>query len=509
MIQINREGKSPQSNIALQMTDVSKRFGPVQALSDVSFTVRAGTVHALVGENGAGKSTLMKILSGVYKPDKGSIKINGRPYAFDKPEQALAAGVSMIYQELELAEDLTVAENIFLGNEPSGSLPFTIDYKAMIGNTEDLAKRLNFDVNPTAVVQNLSTGDCQIVEVLKALMRKASIIVMDEPTSSLSESDAARLFKIVKELRGQGISIIYISHRLEEIVDLADDVTVLRDGRVVHSESVTKLDISQIVSYMVGRELNEFFPSRKVAIGDVCVRVENLSSTGNIHDVSFEIKSGEIVGMAGLVGAGRTEVARAIFGVDKKTSGRIFLEDRQLKINSPGDAIASNIAFLTEDRKRTGLCLQLPCSWNITLPNLVEIGMKNFISPAGENRIAAEVAERIAIKWLGPQAPVDSLSGGNQQKVLIARWLLANSKFMIFDEPTRGIDVGAKKEVYTLLNRLAEQGKAILFISSELPELFGIADRILIMRRGRLAGNLVTDETTQEEVMHLAAVEAK
>ncbi len=509
MIQINREGKSTQSNITLQMTDVSKRFGPVQALSDVSFTVRAGTVHALVGENGAGKSTLMKILSGVYKPDKGWIKINGKPYAFDKPEQALAAGVSMIYQELDLAEDLTVAENIFLGNEPQGKMPFTVDYKAMVKKTAKLAKRLNFDINPTAVVENLSTGDCQIVEVLKALIRKASIIVMDEPTSSLSESGAERLFKVVRELREQGISIVYISHQLEEIVDLADDVTVLRDGRVVHSESVTKLDIPQIVRYMVGRELNEFFPSRDVTIGDICVRVENFSSAGNVHDVSFEIKSGEIVGMAGLVGAGRTEVARAIFGVDKKTSGKIFLEGKELKINSPADAIASNIAFLTEDRKRTGLCLQLPCSWNITLPNLVEIGMKYFVNPAGESKIAADVAERIAIKWLGPQAPVDSLSGGNQQKVLIARWLLANSKFMIFDEPTRGIDVGAKKEVYTLLNQLAEQGKAILFVSSELPELFGIADRILIMRRGRLAGNLVTGEATQEEVMHLAAVEAK
>jgi ABC-type sugar transport system ATPase subunit len=507
MIQVNPKEKSPPGDIALRMTNVSKRFGPVQALADVSFTVRAGTIHALVGENGAGKSTLMKVLSGVYKPDKGSIEIDGRPCAFDKPEQALAAGVSMIYQELDLAEDMTVTENVFLGGELPGKMPFTVDYKAMVKKTAELAGRLDFNVNPTAVVENLSTGDCQIVEVLKALMRNASIIVMDEPTSSLSESDAKRLFKVVKELRGQGISIVYISHRLEEIVDLADDVTVLRDGMVVHSESVTKLDIPQIVRYMVGRELNEFFPSRNAAIGDVCVRVENLSSPGNVRDVSFEIKSGEIVGMAGLVGAGRTEVAQAVFGIDKKSSGKISLDGTELKINSPADAISSNIAFLTEDRKRTGLCLQLPCSWNITLPNLVEIGMKNIINPAKESRVAAEVAERIAIKWLGPHAPVDSLSGGNQQKVLIARWLLANSRFMIFDEPTRGIDVGAKKEIYTLLNNLAEQGKAILFISSELPELFGIADRILIMHRGRLVGNLRTGQTTQEEVMHLAAVE--
>ncbi len=508
MIQPYLEDKSDKSSTSLQMTGISKRFGPVQALSDVGFTVRAGTVHALVGENGAGKSTLMKILSGVYKPDAGTIHIHGNPFVFDKPEQAIAAGVSMIYQELELAEHLTVAENIFLGNEPPGRLPFTVSFKSMVDRTAELAERFNFEVDPTAVVENLSTGDCQIVEILKSLMRNASIIVMDEPTSSLSESGTERLFRVVRELRRRGISIVYISHRLEEIIDLADDVTVLRDGRVVHSELVTKLDISQIVSFMVGRKLTEFFPSRSAKIGDVCVKVNNLSSLTQIKDISFDIRAGEIVGMAGLVGAGRTEVARAVFGVDKKTSGKISLDGKELSIKSPVDAISNNIAFLTEDRKRTGLCLQLPCSWNITLPNLVEIGMKHVISPARENKIAIDMASRIGIKWLGPQAPVDSLSGGNQQKVLIARWLLANSRFMIFDEPTRGIDVGAKKEVYTLLNRLAEQGKAILFISSELPELFGIADRILVMRRGRLVGNLRTSETTQEEVMHLAAVEA-
>ena len=508
MIQAHIEDKSNNGSTSLQMTGISKRFGPVQALSDVSFSVRAGTVHALVGENGAGKSTLMKILSGVYEPDAGTIKIHGESFTFDKPEQAITAGVSMIYQELDLAEHLTVAENIFLGNEPPGRLPFTVSFKSMVKRTAELAERFNFEVDPMAVVENLSTGDCQIVEILKALMRNASIIVMDEPTSSLSESGAERLFGVVKELRRRGISIIYISHRLEEIIDLADDVTVLRDGSVVHSEQVTKLDIPQIVSFMVGRKLTEFFPSRSVKIGDVCVDVNNLSSLTRIKDVSFDIRAGEIVGMAGLVGAGRTEVARAVFGIDKKTSGNISLDGKELSIRSPVDAISNNIAFLTEDRKRTGLCLQLPCSWNVTLPNLVEIGMKYVISPGRENKIAVDMASRIGIKWLGPQAPVDSLSGGNQQKVLIARWLLANSRFMIFDEPTRGIDVGAKKEVYTLLNQLAEQGKAILFISSELPELFGIADRILVMRRGRLVGNLKTSETTQEEVMHLAAVEA-
>ncbi len=502
--------RNPMSDpeIALRMRGISKHFGPVHALSDVSFTVRRGTVHALVGENGAGKSTLVKILAGVYQPDAGSIEINGRRRRFSGPAEALAAGISMIYQELDLAEHLTVAENVFLGMEPHGRLPFTTNHKAMVAQTAELARQLNFKIQPAAVVEELATGDCQIVEILKALIRRASIIVMDEPTSSLSESEAAMLFESVRALRRQGLSVIYISHRLEEIVGLADDVSVLRDGRLVHSGPMEKLDIPKIVHYMVGRELADFFPARRMSIGATRVRVRDLCSENGIKDVAFDIRAGEIVGMAGLVGAGRTQVARALFGIDEKTSGTVELNGRRLEICSPADAIAHRIAYLTEDRKRTGLCLELACSWNVTLPNLVAIGMKNVIRPGRESKIVTDIAERISIKWLGPQAPVDSLSGGNQQKVLIARWLLAQSKFLIFDEPTRGIDVGAKKEVYGLLNELAEEGKAILFISSELPELFGIADRILVMRRGRLVGNVSSSQTTQEEVMHLAAVEA-
>ena len=494
--------------IALSMRGISKKFGPVQALSDVSFTVRRGTVHALVGENGAGKSTLMKILAGVYQPDSGSIEINGKQQILSKPAEALAAGISMIYQELDLAEHLTVAENVFLGMELSGRLSFIMDHKKMIARTTKLAQRFNFKIDPTTVVEELLMGDCQVVEILKALMRNASIIVMDEPTSSLSESEAAILFKLVRALREKRLSIIYISHRLEEIVGLADDVSVLRDGRMVHSGAMANLDIPKIVHYMVGRELKDFFPARNVNIGENRVKVRNLSSENGVADISFDIRKGEIVGMAGLIGAGRTQVAQALFGIDRKTSGSIELDGRRLEINSPTDAIANHIAFLTEDRKRTGLCMELPCSWNVTLPNLVAIGMKNIIKPGREKQIVTNVAKRISIKWLGPQAPVDSLSGGNQQKILIARWLLAESKFMIFDEPTRGIDVGAKKEVYSLLNELAGEGKAILFISSELPELFGIADRILVMRRGRLVGNVNPKKTTQEEIMHLATVEA-
>jgi len=495
--------------VALRMTGISKRFGPVQALSDVSLTVRAGTVHALVGENGAGKSTLMKILAGVYQPDTGTIEIHGHRLVFTNPAQAIEAGVSMIYQELDLAEHLTVAENIYLGAEPKGVLPFMVSHGRMAAQADELARRYDFDLRPSAKVEDLATGDCQIVEILKALRRNASILVMDEPTSSLSESEAKRLFEAVRRLQSQGLSIIYISHRLEEIVDLADEVSVLRDGRLVHSEPAAAMNIPKIVHHMVGRELMDFFPSRTVNIGEVLVQVSGLSSDAGINNVSFEARQGEIVGMAGLIGAGRTEVARAIFGVDRKTAGHVVLADRVLEIASPADAIAEGIALLTEDRKRTGLCVELPCSWNITLPNFRQIGFRPFIKPGQENRIAEDVGARIAVKWSSPRAPASSLSGGNQQKLLIARWLLANSKFIIFDEPTRGIDVGAKTEVYLLLNRLAEESKAILFISSELPELFGVADRILVMRRGKLVGNLRTKDTTPEEVMHLAAVEEK
>ena len=508
MSDVKHHNQGPEG-IALRMAGISKYFGPVQALSDVTLAVRAGTVHALVGENGAGKSTLMKILAGVYQPDGGNIEIHGRRRLFANPAQALSAGVSMIYQELDLAEHLTVAENIYLGAEPRGAVPFMISHGRMTAQARELARQYSFDIHPSARVEDLATGDCQVVEILKALRRKASILVMDEPTSSLSESEAKRLFGVVRRLRTQGLSIIYISHRLEEIIDLADEVSVLRDGRLVHCERAAALDIPKIVHHMVGRELTDFFPSRSVQIGKSLVRVSGLSSEAGIDNVSFEVRRGEIVGMAGLVGAGRTEVARAVFGVDRRTTGRIELEGRELNIASPADAIGEGIALLTEDRKRTGLCLELACSWNITLPNLKQIGFRPFIRPSRENRIADDVASRIGVRWASPRAPAGSLSGGNQQKLLIARWLLANSRFMIFDEPTRGIDVGAKAEVYLLLNRLAEEGKAVLFISSELPELFGVTDRILVMRRGRLVGNLATKETTPEEVMHLAAVEEK
>ena len=497
----------PAEDFALEMDGISKRFGPVQALSDVTFRVRRGTVHALCGENGAGKSTLVKILAGVHRPDHGTIQLNHEQCSFARPSDAFRAGISMIYQELDLAEDLTVAENIFLGAEPRGALPFSVDRRAMVLGTGELAKRFGFSLDARARVGSLPPGDCQIVEILKALRRGSSLIAMDEPTSSLSEAESVRLFDIVRRLRSQGISIVYISHRLEEVLGLADDISVLRDGRVVHSAPGAGLDIASIVHYMVGRELGEIFPRRSASAGAVCLAVRELSSAEGIRDISFEIRRGEIVGMAGLIGAGRTEVARAVFGVVPLTSGEIFLNGSAVRIGSPADAIRLKIALLTEDRKRTGLCLDLSCCWNITLPSLSMLGMGTFVRPAQELSIAAEAASRVNVKWASPLAPADSLSGGNQQKLLVARWLLANPDVVIFDEPTRGIDVGAKREIYSLLNGLAEKGKAILLISSELPELFGVADRILVMRRGRLVADMAARDTTPDEVMHLAAVE--
>ncbi|MBI9016371.1 MAG: sugar ABC transporter ATP-binding protein [Phycisphaerae bacterium] len=497
-----------ENTATLRMEQILKIFGPVTALKDVTFSARPGTVHALCGENGAGKSTLMKVLAGVHIPEQGKIYLDDQEVQFSNPGQAIDAGISMLYQELDLADHMTVYENVFLGREMMSSVPFVIDRVGMIRQTKELCDKYGFDIDPEAVISSLTTGQCQIVELLKAIMRQAKIIVMDEPTSSLSEGEAHRLFEIVNQLRTQGLTIIYISHRLEEVNMLADDISVLRDGQVVATGLASEMDIDVIVKHMVGRELKDFYPSRDVLIGDICFEADSLASEQGINDISFNVRRGEIVGMAGLVGAGRTEVANAIFGINPLIAGGIKLDGKELRIKRPADAIRQGIAYLTEDRKRSGLCTNLPCSWNMTMPNYERIGMKNLLQLRKEQQLCADFGSKVSVKWSHPDAPADSLSGGNQQKVLIGRWLMADSEFIIFDEPTRGIDVGAKKEVYSLLNELASQGKAILVISSELPELFGICDRILIMRRGHLVGDLATDQATPEQVMHLAAVEA-
>jgi ABC-type sugar transport system ATPase subunit len=488
------------------MQGISKSFGPIKALEDVTLRVRHGTVHALVGENGAGKSTLMKILAGVDRPDTGTILRKGKPCTWKHPSDSLAAGVAMIYQELSLAPDLTVAENVWLGIEPRGVLPGTCCKKRMLADTRALAERHGFVVDPDHKVENLPASTCQVVEVLKALARNAEILVMDEPTSSCGEHEVAVLLEMVKKLSGAGTTIIYISHRLEEVTEIAGDITVLRDGRAVHTGPVKGLGIPDIVKHMVGRDLEDYFPQREVKVGATALIVSELWSQG-VENISFDLHWGEIVGIAGLVGAGRTELARVLCGLDPLIHGRVEFDGKSVKITKPADALSYGIMYVTEDRKRTGLCLDLPAAWNMTLPCLAELGMKHILRLGRENEIAEQTARKLSLKWSGPEMPASALSGGNQQKLVLGRALIADSRLWVLDEPTRGIDIAAKVDIYELIGRMAAQGKAVLIMSSDLPELFGITDRILVMRRGSLVADLVTSETTQEAVMQLAAVD--
>jgi ABC-type sugar transport system ATPase subunit len=449
---------------------------------------------------------LMKILAGVHQPDFGTIVRNGKPCNWKHPSDSLAAGVAMIYQELSLAPDLTVAENVWLGIEPSGVLPGTCSKKRMLADTSALAERHGFVVDPNHKVENLPASTCQIVEVLKALARNAEILVMDEPTSSCGEQEVGVLLEMVKKLSRAGTTIIYISHRLEEVVEIAWDITVLRDGRAVHTGPVTGLGISDIVKHMVGRDLKDYFPKRAVDVGCTALRVLELTSQG-VENISFELHWGEIVGLAGLVGAGRTELARVLCGLDPSIHGSIQFDGKRVKIASPVDALSYGIMYITEDRKRTGLWLDLPAAWNMTLPCLAELGMRYILHLGRENKIAEETAQQLSLKWSGPEMPASALSGGNQQKLLLGRALIAQSRLWVLDEPTRGIDIAAKVDIYKLVGQMAAQGKAVLIMSSDLPELFGITDRILVMRRGSLVADLVTSETTQEAVMQLAAVD--
>ncbi len=373
-------------------------------------------------------------------------------------------------------------------------------------DTRSLAERYGFDVGPNQKVENLPASACQIVEALKALARNAEILVMDEPTSSCGEHEVAALLEMVRRLSRAGTTIIYISHRLEEVVEIAEDITVLRDGRAVHSGPMKGLAITDIVKHMVGRDLDDYFPKTKVEIGSTALSVSGLSSRG-VENISFDLSWGEIVGVAGLVGAGRTELARVLCGLDPAIRGSVKLDGKSVKIETPADAISRGIMYITEDRKRTGLCLDLPAAWNMTLPCLAELGMKHILRLARESEIAEETAKKLSLKWSGPGAPASALSGGNQQKLLLGRALIARSRLLVLDEPTRGIDIAARVDIYELIGRMAAEGKAILIISSELPELFGITDRILVMRRGRLVADLVTSETNQEAVMQLAAVD--
>ena len=493
---------------ALEMRDISKSFAGNAVLAEVSLSARAGEVHALVGENGAGKSTLMKILAGVYQADAGEILIDGRQVHFAHPSDALGSGIAMIYQELSLAPDLTVAENVFLGREPlSFALLGVLNRREMNTRAGAMLKTYGFKLDPRAVIKRLSAADRQLVEITRAIVEARRVLVMDEPTSSLTAHEVEDLFRLIRELKERGLAIIYISHRLEELDFIADRLTVLRDGRAVYSGAWGEISRAEIIRQMAGRELKEIFPPRAAAKGETRLRVANLTRLGKFRDVSFAVAAGEVIGIAGLAGAGRTELVETIFGAYPADSGEIFLDGSQLHLAQPDLTVALGLALLTEDRKRTGLCLNQALARNLTLANLRALTRGLWIDAKQEQAASCEQIEKLHIRPTDPDQIVALMSGGNQQKVLLGRWLFAGSQVFLLDEPTRGVDVAARSEIYRAINNLAEAGAAVVMVSSDLPELLGMADRILVMRRGRMVAELDGRQTTQEEVLRYAAVD--
>jgi ABC-type sugar transport system ATPase subunit len=495
---------------ALEMRGITKSFAGNTVLAGVDLRARSGEVHALVGENGAGKSTLMKILAGVYEPDSGEILMDGRATRFERPRDALDHGVAMIYQELSLAPDLTVAENIFLGREPLAFAPLKIiDQRALNQRATQLLGDYGFNLDPRSRVDRLGPADRQLVEITRATLEATRVIVMDEPTSSLTTREVDELFRLIHDLKSRGLAIIYISHRLEELQSIADRLTVLRDGGVAYAGAWREISTEEIVQRMAGRELKEIFPRRSPNRSEceTRLRVERLSRSNKFSNVSFEVRAGEVLGIAGLAGAGRTELVEAIFGAKPPDSGEVFVNGTRLQSARPDRAVAGGLGLLTEERKQSGLCLNLSIARNLTLANLRAV-MKGWILDSRlETEAASGYAAKLRIKPAEPSTAVARLSGGNQQKVLLGRWLFADSKVFLLDEPTRGVDVAARSEIYSAINELAEAGAAIVIVSSELPELLGMTDRILVMRRGRMVAELDPRTVTQEEVIRLAAVE--
>jgi ribose transport system ATP-binding protein len=486
----------------LTMAGIRKAFPGVKAISAADFELRAGEIHALVGENGAGKSTLIKILTGVYRADAGLVELKGRRIDFHSPIDAHKNGIAAIYQEFTLVALMTVRENLFLGREKS-KWAF-INAASERRAAASVFKKMGVDIDPESLVSELSVARQQLVEIARALLIDAEILILDEPTAALTPPEVASLFVILKDLAGRGISIIFISHRLDEIFAIADRVTIMRDGRTVETARTSDLTRRRLIEQMVGRTLEEEFPRTPSHRGEIGFEVRHLSG-GPVGEVSFSVRHGEVLGIAGLMGAGRTEVARLIFGADPKTSGEILISGRAIDIRSPRDAIAQGICLLTEDRKAQGLVLGASARDNFSLPNLPAFSRLGFINHGFENMRFLDHVRKLNIRIARQEQRAEELSGGNQQKLLVARWLETNSRVIIFDEPTRGIDVGAKYEMYLLINDLAAQGKIIIVISSELPEILGISDRILVMREGKITGEIAdAPRATQEEIMALA-----
>ncbi len=491
----------PETNL-LEMRSITKRFPGVLALAEVSFDARPSEVHALVGENGAGKSTLMKILAGVYSRDSGEIFFKGEAVNFSMPRQAQLAGIATIYQELNLVPQLSVTENIFLGTELEyGPL---LNWAEMHRRSKALLAKLHLEIDPRRLVSSLGVGQQQMVEVAKALHQRADLIIMDEPTASLSRREINDLFAIIQELKAQGVAIVYISHHLEEAFEISDRITVLRDGRLVATRPANELNVNSLIRLMVGRDLSEQFPKEKIERGQEVLRVVGLKQGKVLQDISFSAYAGEILGIAGLVGAGRTEMVRAIFGADPVDDGKIYVAGQRVTVNSPREAIRHGIALLTEDRKQQGLVLQFCVRDNITLSVLNRLARGLGINRKKETALAQHYIDSLAIKASSQEQLAVNLSGGTQQKVVLSKWLATQPRALIFDEPTRGIDVGAKVEIYKMMNQLARQGVAIIMISSELPEILGISDRILVMHGGRIRGELTGAEATEEKIMAYA-----
>jgi len=489
------------------MRSITKEFPGVLALSNVDFNVRKGEVHALVGENGAGKSTLMKIIAGVYTRDEGEVIFQGKPVDFTNPRQAQESGIATIYQELNQVPYLSVTENIFLGDEITRGL--SLNWSEMHRRAKELLAKLHLDIDPKTEIRKLGVGEQQMVEVAKALHHKADLIIMDEPTSSLSIREIKDLFAIVRELKQQGVSVIYISHHLEEAFDLSDRITVLRDGRLIATRESTNLDVDSLIHLMVGRDLAEKFPKEDAPRGQELLRVENLCLGDRLQNISFSAYGGEVLGLAGLVGAGRTELVRAIFGADPIDDGKFFINGKEVVIHSPQDAVHYGMGLLTEDRKTQGLFLHMSVRDNIVMAILERLTRGMVTSRRKEVTLTQRFIDYLAIKASSQNQLAINLSGGTQQKVVLSKWLAIEPKILIFDEPTRGIDVGAKIEIYKMMNQLARQGVAIIMVSSELPEILGMSDRILVMGGGRIKGELSRAEVTEEKIMEYAVGSAK
>ena len=488
---------------ALELRDVAKSFGSVRALRSGSLVVDSGSIHALVGENGAGKSTLVKIVAGVHQRDAGTFRFRGDDVDFGSTAESKAAGIAVIYQEPTLFPDVSVAENIFMGRQPIGR-GRRIDRGAMYAESTALFDRLGVALDPRRSARGLSIADQQIIEIAKAISLDAALLVMDEPTAALSGVEVERLFAVARSLRDEGRALVFISHRFDEVFALCDQVTVMRDGEYVSTDAIAETSVDEIVARMVGREVGDLFPKSEAEIGEVVLEVEGLTSAGTFHDVSFSVRAGEIVGLAGLVGAGRSEIARAVFGVDKYDAGRVRLSGRDVRRHDPRAAVRAGIAFVPEDRRKQGLVMESSVARNVAGVIRGRLTHAGLLSNRDENRAAAPWAGRLEVKTSALDMHATTMSGGNQQKVVLAKWLATEPRLLIVDEPTRGIDIGTKAEVHRLLSDLAGQGIAILMISSELPEVLGMSDRVLVVCEGRITAELDRDAATPETVMRAA-----